>query len=78
MKPEEIRAGAAEIGPLIARRISATRRDPSIRPEHVPLADHEAVGPVIEAEALFIEPMGADTLGWFQYGHNVSPPACRH
>ena len=38
-----------------------------IRPEHVSLADHEAVGPVIEAEALFIEPMGADTLGWFQY-----------
>jgi len=25
-------------------------------------------GPVIEAETLFIEPMGADTLGWFQYG----------
>ena len=38
-----------------------------IRPEHVSLADHEAVGPVIEAETLFIEPMGADTLGWFQY-----------
>jgi multiple sugar transport system ATP-binding protein len=39
-----------------------------IRPEHVSLADHEARGPVIEAETLFIEPMGADTLGWFQYG----------
>ena len=23
---------------------------------------------MIEAETLFIEPMGADTLGWFQYG----------
>jgi len=39
-----------------------------IRPEHVSLADHETRGPVIEAETLFIEPMGADTLGWFQYG----------
>ena len=39
-----------------------------IRPEHVSLADYEAGGPVIEAETLFIEPMGADTLGWFQYG----------
>jgi multiple sugar transport system ATP-binding protein len=39
-----------------------------IRPEHVSLADHETCRPVIEAEALFIEPMGADTLGWFQYG----------
>jgi multiple sugar transport system ATP-binding protein len=39
-----------------------------IRPEHVSLADHETRGPVIEAESLFIEPMGADTLGWFQYG----------
>jgi len=39
-----------------------------IRPEHVSLANHETRGPVIEAETLFIEPMGADTLGWFQYG----------
>ena len=39
-----------------------------IRPEHVSLASHETRGPVIEAETLFIEPMGADTLGWFQYG----------
>jgi multiple sugar transport system ATP-binding protein len=39
-----------------------------IRPEHVSLADHQTRGPVIEAETLFIEPMGADTLGWFQYG----------
>ena len=39
-----------------------------IRPEHVSLASSEARGPVIEAETLFIEPMGADTLGWFQYG----------
>jgi multiple sugar transport system ATP-binding protein len=39
-----------------------------IRPEHVSLADPGAPGPVIEAETLFIEPMGVDTLGWFQYG----------
>jgi len=39
-----------------------------IRPEHVSLADPGTRGPVIEAETLFIEPMGADTLGWFQYG----------
>jgi multiple sugar transport system ATP-binding protein len=39
-----------------------------IRPEHVSLANHETRSPVIEAETLFIEPMGADTLGWFQYG----------
>src|SRR5215470_17644510 len=46
-----------------------------IRPEHVSLADHEAVGPVIEAETLFIEPMGADTLGWFQYrSQRISAP----
>jgi len=39
-----------------------------IRPEHVSLANHETRGPVIEAKTMFIEPMGADTLGWFQYG----------
>jgi multiple sugar transport system ATP-binding protein len=39
-----------------------------IRPEHVSLAGQETHGPVIEAEPLFIEPMGADTLAWFQYG----------
>ena len=39
-----------------------------IRPEHVSLTGQEVCGPVIEAETLFIEPMGADTLGWFQYG----------
>jgi multiple sugar transport system ATP-binding protein len=35
-----------------------------IRPEHVVLAPE---GP-LEAETLFMEPMGADTLGWFQFG----------
>ena len=32
------------------------------------LADDRTSGPVIEAQSLFIEPMGADTLAWFQYG----------
>jgi multiple sugar transport system ATP-binding protein len=39
-----------------------------IRPEHVSLAHNATRSPVIEAETLFIEPMGADTLAWFQYG----------
>jgi multiple sugar transport system ATP-binding protein len=38
-----------------------------IRPEHVSLASEDTGAPVIEAESLFIEPMGADTLAWFQY-----------
>jgi multiple sugar transport system ATP-binding protein len=39
-----------------------------IRPEHVSLAGQETRGSVIMAETLFIEPMGADTLAWFQWG----------
>jgi multiple sugar transport system ATP-binding protein len=40
-----------------------------IRPEHVVLAQDGT----IEAETLFMEPMGADTLGWFQFGaHRLS------
>jgi multiple sugar transport system ATP-binding protein len=39
-----------------------------IRPEHVSLADDATRSPLIEVETLFIEPMGADTLAWFQYG----------
>ena len=40
-----------------------------IRPEHVVLA-HDGT---IEAETLFMEPMGADTLGWFDFGeHRMS------
>jgi multiple sugar transport system ATP-binding protein len=40
-----------------------------IRPEHVVLA-HDGT---IEAETLFMEPMGADTLGWFHFGeHRLS------
>jgi multiple sugar transport system ATP-binding protein len=44
-----------------------------IRPEHVVLAQGEADGPAMDAETLFMEPMGADTLGWFQFGeHRLS------
>jgi hypothetical protein len=40
-----------------------------IRPEHVVLAPE---GP-IASQTLFMEPMGADTLGWFQFGeHRLS------
>ena len=40
-----------------------------IRPEHVVVS----VNGTIEAETLFMEPMGADTLGWFQFGdHRLS------
>ncbi len=40
-----------------------------IRPEHVVLSSDGW----IDGEALFMEPMGADTLGWFQCGdHRVS------
>jgi multiple sugar transport system ATP-binding protein len=39
-----------------------------IRPEHVALARDEPQECTVDAEALFMEPMGADTLGWFQLG----------
>jgi multiple sugar transport system ATP-binding protein len=39
-----------------------------VRPEHVVLARGDAGEHTIEAETLFMEPMGADTLGWFQLG----------
>jgi multiple sugar transport system ATP-binding protein len=39
-----------------------------IRPEHVSPANDATRSPLIEVETLFIEPMGADTLAWFQYG----------
>jgi multiple sugar transport system ATP-binding protein len=44
-----------------------------IRPEHVALARDEPQECTVDAEALFMEPMGADTLGWFQLGaHRLS------
>jgi len=44
-----------------------------IRPEHVVLARDEPPLWTMDTEALFMEPMGADTLGWFQFGeHRLS------
>jgi multiple sugar transport system ATP-binding protein len=44
-----------------------------IRPEHITLARDEPQACTMDAEALFMEPMGADTLGWFQCGeHRLS------
>jgi multiple sugar transport system ATP-binding protein len=44
-----------------------------VRPEHVVLAHSEPSESTIDAETLFMEPMGADTLGWFQFGdHRLS------
>ncbi len=53
-----------------------------VRPEHVVLAGDEPHPHSIDAETLFMEPMGADTLGWFQFGEQriaarLSPQAAR-
>ena len=40
----------------------------SLRPEHVSLATGDDPAGVVEAETLFTEPMGADTLAWFRHG----------
>jgi multiple sugar transport system ATP-binding protein len=41
-----------------------------IRPEHVVLAQDEPANETAEVETLFMEPMGADTLGWFRLGEH--------
>jgi ABC-type sugar transport system ATPase subunit len=44
-----------------------------IRPEHIILARDEPGERTADVEVLFTEPMGADTLGWFQFGeHRLS------
>ena len=44
-----------------------------IRPEHVVLTGEGSRDSIVDAETLFMEPMGADTLGWFQCGdHRVA------
>jgi multiple sugar transport system ATP-binding protein len=44
-----------------------------VRPEHVGLAADEAPGHHVDATTEFLEPMGADTLGWFGLGaHRIS------
>ena len=71
-------SGAVQVGlvqlPLDGYRFRSPCRDGQevvlgIRPEHVVLASEGAIA----AEAMFMEPMGADTLGWFQFGeHRLS------
>jgi multiple sugar transport system ATP-binding protein len=39
-----------------------------LRPEHVGLAEPGFAGEALEADTLLTEPMGADTLAWFQLG----------
>jgi multiple sugar transport system ATP-binding protein len=72
-----VRVGSVEV-PLNGYRF---RSSPSagqevvigIRPEHLVLARDERSEHTIDAETLFMEPMGADTLGWFQFGeHRLS------
>ena len=53
-----------------------------VRPEHVALARDATHEHAIEAETLFMEPMGADTLGWFLIGEQriaarLAPQAAR-
>jgi multiple sugar transport system ATP-binding protein len=53
-----------------------------IRPEHIGLATPAQEQYAVTADTLFMEPMGADTLGWFQCGEHriaarLSPQAAR-
>jgi len=41
-----------------------------LRPEHIGLAQDPADAHTVLADTLFMEPMGADTLGWFQFAGN--------
>jgi multiple sugar transport system ATP-binding protein len=44
-----------------------------IRPEHIGLATHGQEPCTVDADTLFMQPMGADTLGWFQCGaHRIA------
>ena len=71
-------SGAVHVGlaqlPLNGYRFRSPCRDGQevvlgIRPEHVVLADEGTIA----AKTLFMEPMGADTLGWFQFDeHRLS------
>lgn len=80
-----VRFGAATL-PLnsYAFRDAQSARDVviGIRPEHISLAQDTAAEAAVDAETLFMEPMGADTLGWFQCGEHrlaarLSPQVAR-
>ncbi len=72
--PVILRGGVAELGalriPLDAYRFTSPPADGTpavlgVRPEHVTIG---GPGVAVATETLFMEPMGADTLGWFQLG----------
>ena len=75
--PGIVRAGIVEIGdlrlPLSALPHHGTPDEGAsvilgVRPEHIGLAAGGAPGEQIDADTDFMEPMGADTLGWFTIG----------
>ncbi len=80
--PGRIVSGAVQVGAALlplngyrfrASPVSGQEVVVGIRPEHVVLARSEQQEQTIAADALFMEPMGADTLGWFQFGeHRLS------
>ena len=80
--PGRLDSGAVQVGParlpLNGYRFSSSPASGQdvvvgIRPEHVVLAHDDPQEDTIQANALFMEPMGADTLGWFQVGeHRLS------
>jgi multiple sugar transport system ATP-binding protein len=80
--PGQLRSGVISISGIELALNGYRFREPAaankevvvgIRPEHVMLAPDAPRETTIEADLLFIEPMGADTLGWFQFGeHRLS------
>ncbi len=59
--------------PLAGAVADGTKVILGVRPEHVGLADDGAQGTIVDASTDFLEPMGADTLGWFLLGrHRIS------
>ena len=65
-----IPAGALDLRGPVA---DGTKVVLGVRPEHIGLVADGAPGESVAAEAQFMEPMGADTLGWFNMGsHRLS------
>ncbi len=75
--PGTVRAGMVEIGPLRLPLAALPHHDApadgtavilGVRPEHIGLVEDGFHGEPVDAAADFMEPMGADTLGWFIAG----------
>ncbi|MCX7382017.1 MAG: sn-glycerol-3-phosphate ABC transporter ATP-binding protein UgpC [Alphaproteobacteria bacterium] len=65
-----IPAGALDLRAPVADGTSVVL---GVRPEHIGLAEDGAPGEAIATTMQFMEPMGADTLGWFAMGgHRLS------